>query len=574
MNQLHGDARCGLPRVHRPRRGGVGLAREVRGSCPAGPRHRLRRVGLHHRRRAAHLLERHAALRRAGQDRPRRRGGRVLRVHRTSARAPTRSWPTSSPRCSGIRPEDVPRRHRRHRPHAGGPRLLLVAGHAHDRQRRHRGRGEAARQQSWRAAAKKLEVPLEAPRGARPAHLRLRTTRPARWRSTEAVVLGGAGARDAGRRRARTRRRGRVAKWKGAGVGPTPAYSYSACVVELEVDRETGDIRVDTVWIAHDVGPAINPLLVDRPGRGLGLHGPRRGLMEEPAFRTRASTRSRRMLEYKSPTTLETPPRSTTDPGRDATIPKGRSAPRSAGQGPLLPVIPAVANAVYDAVGVRIDEVPITPEKILKALDQKAQGKTPASGRSACRTSSSLEPTRVPPPVGRPRDVPVQSTEAGPAVSVRAGSNGAAPLRARHDAAAALPLLRAADRGGARCALLAEHGRDGDAWSPGAPTSIPNMKRLQMEPRVLVGLRGIRELAGIQGERAGRPRGGRRRDAHARLGASRGRRATTRRSRGRPAWSRRRSSATWGRSAATSASTRAATTTTSRTSGAGRSASA
>src|SRR6266496_1460549 len=53
-----------------------------------------------------------------------------------------------------------------------------------------------------------------------------------------------------------------VAKWKGAGVGPTPTYSYSAAAVEVSVDRDTGIIRVDKVWIAHDVGKAINPLLV------------------------------------------------------------------------------------------------------------------------------------------------------------------------------------------------------------------------------------------------------------------------------------------------------------------------
>src|SRR5207248_4350262 len=49
--------------------------------------------------------------------------------------------------------------------------------------------------------------------------------------------------------------------YKGSGVGPSPAYSYSACVVDLDVDARTGLIKVNKVWIAHDVGPAINPLL-------------------------------------------------------------------------------------------------------------------------------------------------------------------------------------------------------------------------------------------------------------------------------------------------------------------------
>ena len=61
-------------------------------------------------------------------------------------------------------------------------------------------------------------------------------------------------------------------------------------------------------------------------------------------------------------------------------------------------MIPAVANAVYDAVGARIDEVPITPEKILKALDQKAQGKAPRVGPERLPHVEFPEPTRVPPP--------------------------------------------------------------------------------------------------------------------------------------------------------------------------------
>src|SRR5262249_40076519 len=77
----------------------------------------------------------------------------------------------------------------------------------------------------------------------------------------------------------------RAAKFKGSGVGPTPAYSYSACVVELEVDRETGDVRVDHVWIAHDGGTAINPLLVEGQVEGSIYMGLGEALMEESAFR-------------------------------------------------------------------------------------------------------------------------------------------------------------------------------------------------------------------------------------------------------------------------------------------------
>jgi 4-hydroxybenzoyl-CoA reductase alpha subunit len=188
----------------------------------------------------------------------------------------------------------------------------------------------------------------------------------------------------------------RAAKFKGSGVGPTPAYSYSACVVELTVDQETGDIRVDRVWIAHDGGTAINPLLVEGQVEGSIYMGLGEALMEESAFRPHGLHKIPSMLEYKSPTTLETPEITTLlVETRD---PEGPFGAKEAGQGPLLPVIPAVANAVYDAIGVRIDEVPITPEKTLKALDQKAQGKPPRVGPERLPHVRFPDPIRVPPP--------------------------------------------------------------------------------------------------------------------------------------------------------------------------------
>jgi 4-hydroxybenzoyl-CoA reductase alpha subunit len=187
----------------------------------------------------------------------------------------------------------------------------------------------------------------------------------------------------------------RAAKFKGAGVGPTPAYSYSACAVELEVDPETGDVRIDHVWIAHDGGTAINPLLVEGQVEGSIYMGLGEVLMEEQVFR-HGLHKIPSMLEYKSPTTLETPEITTIlVQTRD---PEGPFGAKEAGQGPLLPVIPAVANAVHDAVGVRIDEVPITPDKILKALDLGRQGRPPRVGPERLPTVRFPEPLRVPPP--------------------------------------------------------------------------------------------------------------------------------------------------------------------------------
>jgi 4-hydroxybenzoyl-CoA reductase alpha subunit len=188
----------------------------------------------------------------------------------------------------------------------------------------------------------------------------------------------------------------RAAKFKGAGVGPTPAYSYTASVVELDVDPATGEIRIDKVWVAHDGGTAINPLLVEGQVEGSIYMGIGEALMEEQVFRPHGLHKIPSMLEYKSPTTLETPEiRTMLVQTRD---PEGPYGAKEAGQGPLLPVIPAIANAVYDAVGVRIDEVPITPEKILKALDLKAKGRPGRVGPERLPEVRFPEPLRVPPP--------------------------------------------------------------------------------------------------------------------------------------------------------------------------------
>jgi 4-hydroxybenzoyl-CoA reductase alpha subunit len=167
-------------------------------------------------------------------------------------------------------------------------------------------------------------------------------------------------------------------RYKGAGVGPSPAYSYSAAVVELSVDEESGWIRVDKVHIAHDVGQCINPVLVVGQVEGSVYMGLGEALMEEQVFRANRSGVHKipSLLEYKSPTTMEMPDVVThliEDPD-----PNGPFGAKEVGQGPLLPIPPAVANAVFDAVGVRIDEVPITPDKVLKALEspQKRHGPT------------------------------------------------------------------------------------------------------------------------------------------------------------------------------------------------------
>ena len=162
-------------------------------------------------------------------------------------------------------------------------------------------------------------------------------------------------------------------RYKGAGVGPSPAYSYSAAVVEVDVDPASGWVRVERVYLAHDVGQCINPVLVVGQVEGSVYMGLGEALMEEQIFRANRNAVHKipSMLEYKSPTTMEMPDVVTyliEDPD-----PNGPYGAKEVGQGPLLPIPPAVANAVYDAVGVRIDEVPITPDKVMKAMESPAK---------------------------------------------------------------------------------------------------------------------------------------------------------------------------------------------------------
>ena len=193
------------------------------------------------------------------------------------------------------------------------------------------------------------------------------------------------------------------ALYKGGGVGPSPTYSYSASVVEVEVNPVTGWVHVPKVWIAHDIGRALNPTLARGQVEGSVYMGLGEALMEEQEFRRLPKRLSHAlvhkfpsMLEYKSPASLDMPEVVTElieDPD-----PRGPFGAKEVGQGPLLPIMPAVANAVYNAVGVRIDEIPITPEKVMKALAEKKAGREPRFGPDHFPKMKWPEALRVPPP--------------------------------------------------------------------------------------------------------------------------------------------------------------------------------
>jgi 4-hydroxybenzoyl-CoA reductase alpha subunit len=183
-------------------------------------------------------------------------------------------------------------------------------------------------------------------------------------------------------------------RYRGAGVGPSPAYSYTAAVCEVEADRDTGIVVVNKTWIAHDIGRAINPVLVEGQVEGSVYMGLGEALMEEMTYRGNRNGVHKfpSLLEYKSPTTLEMCDVETIlveDPD-----PNGPFGAKEVGQGPLLPMPPAIANAVHDALRVRVDEIPITPDKVLKALRAKDR----RYGPTKTPTVVWPEPIVVPPP--------------------------------------------------------------------------------------------------------------------------------------------------------------------------------
>lgn len=165
----------------------------------------------------------------------------------------------------------------------------------------------------------------------------------------------------------------RGGKHKGAGVGPSPAYSYSAQVAEVSVDEETGEVTVHKVWAAHDCGRALNPVSVEGQIIGSVWMGMGQALTEEMVWKD-GMLMNPGLLEYRSPSSVESPE---VEPIIVESVdPEGPFGAKECSEGSLAATIPAIANAIYDAVGVRLHESPFTPERVLAALRAKKLAKT------------------------------------------------------------------------------------------------------------------------------------------------------------------------------------------------------
>lgn len=164
----------------------------------------------------------------------------------------------------------------------------------------------------------------------------------------------------------------RGGKHKGGGVGPSPAYSYSAQVAEVSVDEDTGEVTVHKVWAAHDCGRALNPVAVEGQVIGSVWMGMGQALTEEMIWKD-GLLMNPSLLEYRSPSSVESPE---VEPIIVESIdPEGPFGAKECSEGALAATIPAIANAIYDAVGIRLHESPFTPERVLAALRAKRNAK-------------------------------------------------------------------------------------------------------------------------------------------------------------------------------------------------------
>jgi xanthine dehydrogenase molybdenum-binding subunit len=149
------------------------------------------------------------------------------------------------------------------------------------------------------------------------------------------------------------------------------AYSFAAHFAEVEVDTETGQIEVKQVVAVHEVGQAINPIGVEGQIEGGVQQGIGHSLTEDYIIdKKTGQSLNASFVDYKMPLSMDMPKIKTIilEEFPDPTAPFGA---KGIGEDPIIAIGPAIANAVFDAIGVRFRDLPITPEKVLQALRKK-----------------------------------------------------------------------------------------------------------------------------------------------------------------------------------------------------------
>ncbi|MBV8826194.1 MAG: 4-hydroxybenzoyl-CoA reductase subunit alpha [Hyphomicrobiales bacterium] len=161
-------------------------------------------------------------------------------------------------------------------------------------------------------------------------------------------------------------------KYRGAAIGGAMGYSYSAQVVEVSVDEDTGVVSVDKVWVAHDCGKALNRLTVEGQVQGSVWMGMGQAMSEEAAYHDGLLVTAN-MLDYRVPTIFDSPP---IEVGIvESNDPHGPFGAKEAGEGSLAAFLPALTNAIADAIGVRFNDLPVTPDRVFAALEKRRRAR-------------------------------------------------------------------------------------------------------------------------------------------------------------------------------------------------------
>jgi len=166
-------------------------------------------------------------------------------------------------------------------------------------------------------------------------------------------------------------------KYRGAAIGGTMGYSYSVQVVEVSVDEETGVVSVDKVWVAHDCGKALNRLTVEGQVQGSVWMGMGQAMSEEAAYHDGLMLTAN-MLDYRVPTIQDSPP---IEVGIvESNDPHGPFGAKEAGEGSLAAFLPALTAAIADAIGIRFNDLPVTPDRVFEAVEKRKRARAKENG--------------------------------------------------------------------------------------------------------------------------------------------------------------------------------------------------
>jgi len=241
-------------------------------------------------------------------------------------------------------------------------RITLMVGNAClDAARKLRKKVTASVAKRWECSAKQVSLVARQAIDMNDPARRVDLVEAFHWAEADHGLLGEVGSYDTPK--------DRHGSYRGGAIGASPAYSFTAHVAEVKVDDETGEVEVVKIWCAHDCGKAISRGLVEGQIEGScymgaaevvleshGVNAEMGGLHHGPSF-----------LDYRMPTTLDTAEiEALIVEAPDARGPHGA---KEAGEGPLHSTIPAIVNAIYDAVGVRVDDLPVTPAKLVRAIE-------------------------------------------------------------------------------------------------------------------------------------------------------------------------------------------------------------